>query len=92
MIQSKEKKGKKAPADTRTGLTSKNLFIFKLKCKQCQSKGCLTSNIFLTDSSLEDWFFPPVCVEIFDVAFQDYVFLEKTNQNNSVISDIKARK
>lgn len=26
------------------------------------------------------------------MAFQDYVLLEKTNQNNSVISDVKARK
>lgn len=92
MIQSKEEKGKKALDDTRKGLTSKNLIIFKLKCKQCQNKGCLASNLFLTDSSLQDFFFPPVCVEIFDVAFQDYVFLEKTNQNSSVISDTKARK
>lgn len=38
------------------------------------------------------FFSPPVCVEIFNVTFHDYVLLEKNNQSNSVISQIKARK
>lgn len=81
------KKGNNVQIDTRKALTFKNLFILKLKSKRFQNKGCLTTSFslqILVHRIL-------VCVEILNVTFEDYILLEKNNENNPVISEIKAR-